>query len=158
MILNLGCGGVSRIHNRLSARNIINFDVQRNESWLDIQGDAHCLPFPDNAFNSSMAYHVLEHCYRPLLVLQELSRVTQHLVVIKVPNAENYKFIKEPNGHIYSWNKKTLGNLLRIVFPVVHQEKTFNIRKKTYPERLANWALICINRKETELTAICQKR
>lgn len=156
--LNLGCGGIEALHTKIDFPTLVNFDFDPKALWLDIRGDAHCLPFDDNAFAHTLAYHVLEHCYNPYLVLREIARVTRNHVVIRVPNAENYKFLNIDSGHLYSWNAKTLETLLKKVFSVVEIRPTYVLRAKKYPRRFLSFLLILANDKQTELTALCKKK
>lgn len=158
MILNLGCGGNPRLHNRLLGSNIINYDLNPKASWLDIRGDAHCLPFDSDTFRHTLAFHVIEHCNNPLLVSQELRRVTHGKVVFKVPNAVHYNFMSEDIGHIYSWNSSTLRNFLERIFPKVDIKPSWVLRAKDYPRKISSLLLVLANKKQTELTAICEKK
>lgn len=158
MILNLGCGGITRLHTKIEGRNIINYDIEKNEVWLDVMGDAHCLPFHDDAFSITLAYHVLEHCYNPHLVLKDVARVTESCVIIKVPNSQHYNFFNEDSGHIYSWNSATLRNICKMVWEDVEIVPSWVLRAKDYPRKIQNLLLILVNKKQTELTAICRKK
>lgn len=156
MILNLGCGGDVRLHTKIEGPEIINYDLDPKASWMDIRGDAHCLPFFDKTFEHSLVAHILEHCQNPLLVLREVARVTEKQVVVKVPNAEHYKFFNEDSGHIFSWNAPTFRNILSQVFPVVDVRPSWVLRAKDYPRKLVSMLLILANKKETQLVGFCR--
>lgn len=47
----------------------------RHQSGLDLQFDAHALPFADQAFPMIVAIEVLEHCKDPQRVIDEIFRV-----------------------------------------------------------------------------------
>ena len=156
-ILNLGCGGSKIEHIKLeqSNANIIHFDLAKNAEWKNVRGNAECLPFKDKAFEYSVASHVIEHVYNPLLVLKELKRVTQKTVMVRVPNASFYKMVKCNRSHLYSWNEFTFFNILNLVFPEVKIHKAIMVRqKKHYLKKLLNFALVLFYNKN-ELVATC---
>ncbi len=156
MNLNLGCGGNELGHISLESLNTIHVDLNRDAYWKNVRGDAHHLPFTDKVFHLSYCSHVLEHVDNPLIVLQELKRVTRETVIIKVPNASFYKNLKCNETHIYSWNEYTFYNILKRVFSGVTIKNTRLIRnKRRYLKKLINYALVTFL-ESNELFAICK--
>lgn len=119
MILDLGSGIPSPAHISFNERNVIHVDISRAGYHLEVQCDAHYLPFQDESFQIIYASHILEHVTHPYNVLKEISRVTKNYAVIKVPNSNHYKQIFESPNHIYGWTKYNLNNLLKLFFKKV---------------------------------------
>lgn len=119
--LNLGSGA----DYRAPADGWVNLDAFRDshhhvgETRLDVQADAHVLPFPDETFEHVHFSHTMEHLERPLDALHEVFRVL-------VPGGTVYTEVPDPdriNGereeHFYSWTEWTLHH--------IHQAAGFEI-------------------------------
>lgn len=75
IILDMGAKDMRYAHYFKNA-SYIAIDIEpMTSSGLMIQGDAHNLPFIDNAFDTIISTEVIEHTTWPWIVLQELSRV-----------------------------------------------------------------------------------
>jgi len=76
LILNLGCGhrflGQKEL-TQLSQAKIIYFDLVASPS-VNVQGDAHSLPFRDEIFHAIITQALLEHVQEPQKVVQEIRR------------------------------------------------------------------------------------
>lgn len=88
-----------------------------------VRFDAYHLPFKDKCFNVVYTSHVLEHLEKPLNVLKEWKRVADTKVIVKVPDGRGVEN-RESKGHLYTWTKPTLENLLTKIFEKaeVHEE------------------------------------
>ena len=76
LILNLGCGHRflgQRELTQLSQAKIIYFDLTALPS-VNVQGDAHSLPFRDEIFHAIITQALLEHVQEPQKVVQEIRR------------------------------------------------------------------------------------
>lgn len=86
-VLNLG-SGVGLFDRYLSPEiQAINLDISTEKPKLDVIGDAHRLPFKDQAFDIVYSIAVLEHVRKPWIVAQEITRVLRpggH-VVLELP-------------------------------------------------------------------------
>jgi methionine biosynthesis protein MetW len=84
----------------------------------------HSLPFQDSTFDTVVMLDLLEHLYDPTLLLLEAKRVTQHNIIVGVPNFSSLPArvhmllgkIPENNypkkGHIYWFNNDVLQTML----------------------------------------------
>lgn len=121
-VLDIGCGSKPRgdvnvdlyptgFYDRvLSVHDIPNF----------VKAHALFLPFPDKAFETVFASHILEHLEQPFTALEEWERVASERVIVAVPCKTDLKyFAHEFPDHIYSWTPSTLQNLMMRVFPRV---------------------------------------
>lgn len=140
MILDVGCGS--------NPSGDVNCDLKRGR--VNIICDAEHLPFKDKAFVTVYSSHCLEHIQQPLAALREFQRVAT-FIVLKVPNADyNRNGWCEDQGHLYTWNSRSLTNLLSYVFrkvSVTPHVDSFNMKALL---------LSFILRKKHELTAVCQ--
>jgi SAM-dependent methyltransferase len=101
-VIDIGAGdglithvlGVRGIDNDVTAVNLANgkgVDV--------ILGDAYCLPFKDNEFESAILIDVLEHFSQPFIALAEIRRVITKYLYLNILVRENFV---EPD-HYNSW-------------------------------------------------------
>jgi len=117
MLLDVGSGTTEEGgHKFLRGESIVHVDITKKAFHVEVVCDAQCLPFIDNGFSTVNASHILEHLENPLQALREFKRVAEHLVIIQVPNAPYFERTGESDGHIFSWNRKTLKQLLERVF------------------------------------------
>lgn len=158
-VLEVGSGTLTT-HTHLD--NAIHIDISREGHHIENVCDAHRLPFADNVFDLVYCSHVLEHCYNPIKVLNELKRVSRNTVVVAVPNFQFYKTIGECDEHLYSWNANTLSNLLLKTFVSVDVKTKFKVResggqaKKVFTY-LFFGTLKLIFRADNDLVAVCKK-
>jgi SAM-dependent methyltransferase len=87
-ILDVGCGDgrlSSEIMRRKTTVHIVGIDVQhrRPAQIPKVMADARHLPFRDASFEVVMAVDVLHHTPDILSVLQEMTRVSSHQVLLK---------------------------------------------------------------------------
>ena len=157
MILDVGCGNPSLDLSPIEGEDVIHIDVDPKSFHLEVQCDAHALPFKENIFATVYANHILEHLDDPIKALKELRRVSTNLVIIKVPNASYFKWKNSSKyHHIFSWNKYTLRNLLERFFKKV----TINSTQREYStSRIHKTVAIFLTllHGENELTAVCSK-
>jgi len=120
--LDVGCGANPRgnvnvdLYPKDRRQCITNYDPKTIQNF--IIADCEHLPSRDKIFLKSYAFSVLEHLENPLSGLKELNRDSRY-VVLRVPSSFNvdlFSFGDTTETHIYSWNEKTLFNLLNFVF------------------------------------------
>lgn len=116
MILDIGCG--------TSPHGNVNLDIlittHEKEKYIKFKkidnfiiGDCCNLPLRKELFNIVYASHVLEHLIRPDLGLEEMKRVSNNKVIIRVPNNPvNVEWIR----HYFTWSKTSLNNYLSLFF------------------------------------------
>ncbi len=88
-----------------------------------VQGDIYRLPFRDGHFDTVTACEILEHLDYPEKALREIARVVRPggYAVISTPYRERIEMTRcihcnrntPVNAHLHSFDKYTLGNLLR---------------------------------------------
>lgn len=154
--LDVGCGVPSRYHQPIKGENVIHVDRDRTAVHLEVQCDAHNLPFQNSIFSTVYANHILEHLNNPIKAIQEMKRVSAKRVVIKVPNASYFKWKNSCVGHIFSWNQYTLRNLLERYFRKVIINSTQRDLSKNRLRKAVSIILTLLHG-HTELTGICFK-
>jgi hypothetical protein len=77
-ILNLGCGANPC---GFTGPQVTHFDIDRWRYPRMVVGDAHHLPFRDNAFSSTVCGDVFEHLLHPDVCLREMRRVSPKIVL-----------------------------------------------------------------------------
>lgn len=101
-------------------------DVNPLRSGINLLGDAHHLPLRDKSVCGLLCRSVLEHVDSPIKALYEMKRVTDGLIVIRVPNVMNfwriYMTLRNPEypippitRHLQSWDSKSIRYLMRVV-------------------------------------------
>ena len=70
--------------------------------------------YSNDIFDFISCLHVLEHTYCPIDALKEMAKVTKKYILVAVPNARHIAH-NEHDTHLYSWNRKTLKNLIKEV-------------------------------------------
>lgn len=154
-ILEIGCGTPEFIGNYpVIQNNILHYDISKLGYHIEVNGDAHYLPFKDNSFNLVYISHVLEHCENPIKVLHELKRISIKGIILKVPNSVFHRRF-DSECHIYSWNVFTLKYLLEKVFSSVNVYPTYRLRVNSLRDKIKLFILMFFFQKN-ELTAVCK--
>lgn len=113
MKINLGSGNDYRAGPEwVNVDGYRDSDHHEGDTRLDVQADAHALPFADGNAYHVRASHVIEHCRYPLRVLEECHRVLCHrgTVYVEVPDANRTP--AERDDHLYSWTPDTLRHIV----------------------------------------------
>lgn len=122
MILDIGSGHLSS-H---IGRGDVNIDIER--PWVKpenfVQADGYNLPFPDDLFDKTLLYDIIEHVDNPMKLMKEAFRVLKPngTVLITTPNAWHWRkifrvirgkrIILGDTGHISTWTMAEIENLL----------------------------------------------
>ena len=92
MILDVGCGDRPKGNVNLDCVHSQSSDFFESERKINpkrapnfVLGDAYHLPFRNNAFETVLCHHTLEHLENPVSALKELVRVTSNTLEIIVP-------------------------------------------------------------------------
>jgi 2-polyprenyl-3-methyl-5-hydroxy-6-metoxy-1,4-benzoquinol methylase len=95
-VLDVGCSGGAYVRQlRESGYVSHGTDLLEDPRWLNsgqrlfVVSDANRLPFPDNSFDTVIAFEVLEHIEDVAGVLREFKRVAQKNIIISVPNCDH---------------------------------------------------------------------
>lgn len=121
-VLDIGCGGavslaLIKIFNPfLEIEGFEGYDSGK-EIWdmrnIKVKsGDIYSLPFLDNSYDTVYSSHVLEHCERPIDVINESIRVAKKRIIHIVPDGN----IDEKNFgsfHIHKFNRKNYLELFK---------------------------------------------
>jgi hypothetical protein len=159
-VLDVGSGTPSPSRIVLSGENIVHVDRDRRAYHLEVVCDIHHLPFKPDTFPIVHASHIFEHVESPWQAVKELSRVSSHTAIIKVPNGLHYRVSDDPH-HIYSWNSVTLENLAAKFFSHVTVQTTLRLacEQKGLRRKLKTLKTLLLSAmfQPNELTAICKK-
>ena len=131
MILDIG-SGINKFHRHLKGENVIHFDISKKAFGLNVNGDAHFLPFKDKSFDFVVLSHVLEHCYNPFNVLNEVKRVSKDKILIVVPNCGYWKGLPEDTTHLFTWSHFSFFQLLSKVFNFVDVKTLYEFKQTEY--------------------------
>lgn len=88
--------------------------AQNHPELRVVQGDAACLPFPDQSFDTAVLDHVIEHHADPVPLLWEARRVARARVVVGIP----VMHLDDPD-HKVAWSVEDFRRLLEGFFPRV---------------------------------------
>jgi ubiquinone/menaquinone biosynthesis C-methylase UbiE len=92
-LLDFGCGDmalakelVRNSHGlRVTGVDVVKTAIPKNPRLKFVLYDGKTLPFPDNSFDVSMAYHVFHHIREPEKAFSELVRVTKKRIILVEP-------------------------------------------------------------------------
>jgi SAM-dependent methyltransferase len=116
-LLDVGCStGAYVAHLNGGGYDAYGMDLLADAAWMQgvgyrcVQGAAVELPFADEAFDTVLAYEVLEHIPEVHRSLAELYRVCRHNIILSVPDCEMPEDILR-SGMIYAhWRDRTHRN------------------------------------------------
>lgn len=140
--LDLSCGGSVLIAGSGSdpyrryfynADRYLRFDIDGASGGIDVQADAHFLPFQNNAFDCVVATEVIEHLADPLSFIREAERVLipGGMFIITVPfmfhqHAHPNDFIRPTSEILKIWLEgfshvdiSSQGNRLHVISDLV---------------------------------------
>jgi len=152
MILDIGCG-------QHPISKAIHLDVNKGSKHLDVLASIYNLPFNENSFQAVHCSNVFEHLKDPFKALQEVHRVSRR-AYIKVPNSKYYtwKTSDSNNEHLYSWNRWTLYNFLKLKYTMVFiSESIRQIVKPNMKYKLFLALVSALFDRSNELLAECWK-
>jgi ubiquinone/menaquinone biosynthesis C-methylase UbiE len=97
-------------------------DIEKGKG-VDIQGDAHYLPFEDQSFNTVFLLETIEHLWYPQVAVREIARVLKPrgLFVVTIPWVSNQAINRDEN-------RRVVG----IVYPIHHKNDWW---------RFTDWAI-----------------
>jgi 2-polyprenyl-3-methyl-5-hydroxy-6-metoxy-1,4-benzoquinol methylase len=123
-VLDVGCGTgymTQWIHDRKPELDLTGTDFiieegtkARSPEISFKQGHIEKLPFADNAFDTVICTHVLEHILDFPQALREIRRVCAKKLIIVVPREREYRFTFNPHLHFFPYPH----SFLRYVAPV----------------------------------------
>lgn len=101
-----------------------------------IRGSVYHLPFAANSFDLVTGFEVLEHLKDPRAALMEMERVSRGDILVSVPyepffragniaRGKHLTRLGNTPGHINHWGARSLGALMRSVFPSVEVSRPF---------------------------------
>ena len=126
-ILDAGCGGGAYVE-FLSRQGLDVTGIDKHEQFLQlareqdrmgtyVQGDITNLPFPDNTFDCTYCFDVLEHI-DDQRAIRELTRVTRSRLIITVPQEDevmkryNLTFLHyQDKTHLRNYSNESLNKL-----------------------------------------------
>jgi len=118
MKLDVGCGECMR--------GDVNVDVRKpvNRPRPFIQADAENLPFRDAILEEITCFHVIEHVESPQKLLNELIRVANSKITLRMPHRLSWWDISPQHKHHFTltWWKE---NLPKLNVKAWHVERTW---------------------------------
>ncbi len=114
LVLDVGCSSGGYVeHLAAKGYRAWGLDLLADAAWQQgagrgyAAGDACALPFHDGAFDTVIAFEVLEHVLDPDRVLAELRRVCRENIILSVPDCETPDGILRA-GLVYAhWRDRT---------------------------------------------------
>jgi len=113
-VLDVGCADGSYVRFlRRRGYDAYGVDLLFDDAWrgedeaLFKTGDICRLPYKDNAFDTVIAFEVLEHIKDVDKALSELYRVTKKTVIISVPNCEDPQIFRLSGFTFHHWADRT---------------------------------------------------
>lgn len=105
-ILDAGGGLISRgkLLEKFGKRTVL--DVQFREG-VNVVGDIHNMPFPDNSFDLITLFMVMEHLYDPLKAIKECRRVLKNDGILIATTVQYWHTHGHPNDY-YRYTKAGL--------------------------------------------------
>ena len=85
----------------------IGINLTRGD-FVDVICTAECLPFPNNTFEEVHSSHVIEHVSNPAMMLDEMVRVSKHVIFVSCPHRLSPwagRFANKDHKHLFnlSW-------------------------------------------------------
>lgn len=134
-ILDIGAGGGwigQEIQNRKNAKVTLLDIISFNRTDLKlVLYDGKNIPFPDNAFDTSLLIFTLHHGLNPLKVLEEAKRVSREKIIIieDIPTSLINKIF------LYAWD--VITNLPSLINPP-GENITFNFKTTSQWQKIFN--------------------
>jgi SAM-dependent methyltransferase len=119
-VLDAGCGR-GYLADRLTtvSPDVVGCDIVLGEELTNreglrfVEGTVERLPFDDDAFDTVVSTHTLEHVQRIDLALSELRRVTRRRLIVVVPRERPYRYSFNLHLHFfpYPWNWQAIAGV-----------------------------------------------
>lgn len=113
-VLDIACG-----KGFLLDRLAPNYRVHGADIWIDdalhsrpypcYRANLEHLPFPDQAFDTVICAHTLEHVQSPAPALQELRRVTARRLIVVLPRQRRYRYTFDLHLHFFPYRHCVLA-------------------------------------------------
>lgn len=107
-VLDVGCGYLPRgdVNVDLCVKPSIHRNIALNVKRIPnfVLADSQHLPFKNACFDKVPSSHVIEHVDKPMLMLQEMVRVSKRYVLVRCP----HRF--DPHFHRNKEHKNKFGN------------------------------------------------
>lgn len=121
-IAEFGCGGgllLSKLKCQSRVGVEINPAARDHAKGIGIRTVENLEEIEDESLDVIISFHALEHCVNPYGIVSEIFKKLKPFgkcvcVVPYEPLSFEY-FKNDPSQHLYIWNRRTLGNLFRMV-------------------------------------------
>jgi ubiquinone/menaquinone biosynthesis C-methylase UbiE len=132
-ILDVGCGYLPRgdVNVDLYVKPSIHRSIALNTKQIPnfVLADSQHLPFKNACFDKVLSSHVIEHVDKPMLMLQEMVRVSNRYVLVRCPHRLKITF----HGIRYKAHKNKFGNLwFKQAFEMLHCHVIHNDNRTTW--------------------------
>jgi ubiquinone/menaquinone biosynthesis C-methylase UbiE len=140
--LDVGCGNGAYVLHFADTKQTLGIDFSEFEGWqtkpeLFQIANATQIPYPDNSYDTVVAFELLEHIENPSIALREFRRIAEKNIIVTVPNCEQTPGMRESGllfnhysdpTHINFWLLEDLLELFaKENFRVIHFELINNI-------------------------------
>ena len=115
-VLDVGCSSGGYVRELAAAgRTASGTDLLLDPAWTSLPGafrvaDVRALPFADDAFDTLLAFEILEHVPGPGAALRELHRVCRENLILSVPNCEIPEILRSSGLAFHHWVDRTHVN------------------------------------------------
>ena len=136
-LCDVGCGTgalLSRIHagrpeiSKLTGVDFVVEDAAELPGIEYVAARIEELPFEDNAFDTVVCTHVIEHVLEYRQAISELRRIARKRVIIVVPREREYRYTFNPHFNFFPYPH----SFLRAVHPVPAQHVCIDIGRDIY--------------------------
>lgn len=142
-VVDVGCGTgallrrIRAAHPSLARMTGVDFviDPALSDDGIEyIAEKVETLPFPDNAFDTVICTHVIEHIVDYRTAIAELRRVARRRLIIVVPREREYRYTFNPHVNFFPYTHSFLRAMMPV--PPVHECRSIG-RDIYYREDLA---------------------
>ena len=125
-VLDVGCGTgylLNALHAALGqdGRNYTGLDFQIDQETRErlpsitfVESVVEKMPFADNAFDTVICTHVLEHILDIRAAVAELRRVCRLRLIVVVPKEREHRFTFNPHLHFFPYRHSFLKHMLPV--------------------------------------------
>lgn len=103
-------------------------DAESLENVTYVAARIESLPFPDNAFDTVICTHVIEHILDYKLAIAELRRVTKKRLIIVIPREREFLYSFNPHFNFFPYKH----SFLRAMYPVPPTYECVDIGRDIY--------------------------
>jgi len=123
-VLEVGCGRLYLARKLAGVSKVAACDMTVSQALRDqnpeidlYEASVDELPFADNAFDTVVSTHTLEHVLDIVKAISELRRVARHRLIIVVPKQRPYKYTFDLHLHFFPYKWSLLALMANKPYP-----------------------------------------